>query len=88
MPLKIYCKLYPWPSYHTLRWMIWKVEKTTGKDAEFVQRYGRRLLIEDKLFQDWIAGSSSRFLKDEWIEAARKLKADRKLRKEKHETKS
>lgn len=78
MPLKKYCDKYPWPTLPTLRWMIWKIEQTLGKQAPFIHRYGKRVLIDGEKFQVWITTEEAYKLKNIWLEKDRETKALKK----------
>jgi|GEM_PF-6226194 len=56
MPIRIYCKLYPWPTASGLRCMLWRYEKENQSLPPYAKRIGKkRILIEDKQFQEWIS---------------------------------
>lgn len=79
MPLKEYTKLYAWPKLRTLQWIIWKTENTIQKEAPYIKRWGKRVMIDGDLFQAWVASEEGNNTRMVWVNA------DREKRRLKHE---
>lgn len=75
MPLKDYCKSYPWPKLASLRWLIWKLENMMGEQAPFITRFGKRLLIDPEAFEKWVRENPN------WRENERKIGRPRENRR-------
>ncbi|MES2409056.1 MAG: hypothetical protein V4509_02005 [Patescibacteria group bacterium] len=80
IPLKKYCEQYPWPSLSTLRWIIWRTEAGLEKQAPFVTRFGKRVLIDADIFQAWLTTKEAHDVKEKMILDDRKKKADKKVK--------
>lgn len=68
MPLKKYCESNPWPTLHTMRWMIYKSKSISGIHPPFVRKLGHGLLIDHDKFQQWISDDEGNRLMQRWAE--------------------
>lgn len=74
MPLTEYCKKYPWPKIHTLRWIIHKTQVELGKKPPFITKFGKRILIDPKEFLEWVKSQEGCETKRSWIEKDKQKK--------------
>ena len=83
VPLDHYPKYYSWPNLKTLRWITWKVEQEMGKQAPYIYRWGKKVLIDPEKFQAWILTEQAQAVKTSWVEKDRIRKKEKKLSKAK-----
>lgn len=83
IPLKNYCEQYPWPKdVQTLRVLIWEAEQVMDKGLPFVNRFGKRVLIDGEIFQAWLSSKEAFDVKQKCIEMARAKRENKKKSKE------
>ena len=59
IPVTKWSEHHEWPSESGLRWLIFNGEKNGFSDV--IRRVGRRVLIDEQSFFDWVDGNDGRF---------------------------
>ena len=77
--LKNYTEKYDWPAtVPTLRVIIWNIEKGLGKTPNFIQRFGKRVLIDGEKFQAWLSTREAEVAKKKGAEMAKERRMEKK----------